>query len=85
MDEIKDTYCYKLLDGDEIVRIGITDKPHQRELHYERKRERGEYKYTDFRLGTKLRSREEALSKEAERIKKFERKYGRKPRYNKQL
>ena len=79
----QDTYCYKLKDGDEVVRIGITDKPHQRELHYERKRDRNEYKYTDFILGKKPMTREEAKEKETRKIKKLEDKFGKKPRYNK--
>ena len=83
MNEEKNTYCYKLLDGDEVVKYGITTKLNDRENHYNRRKERGWVEYTDFVPDDEPLTEENAKNEETNRIKDYENKHGKKPRYNK--
>lgn len=79
----KDTYCYKLIDGDEVVKYGLTKNLRDREHHYERRRKREWMKYTEFIPDREPRTREDAEKEERNRIKAYEETHDKKPRYNK--
>ncbi len=78
----KDTYCYELRDGNEVVKYGKTAHLRTRELSYERRRKRGWIEYTDFIPDKEPMTEEGARGEEINRIKAHEERYGKKPRYN---
>lgn len=80
--DVNTAYVYALLDGQEIVKYGKSREIHTRELSMYRKRDRGKLKFTDFKIIDGPMTEGEALQEETRLIMKFEKKFGRKPRYN---
>lgn len=80
--DINTAYVYALLDGKEIVKYGKSHEIHTREKSMYRKRDRGELKFTDFKVIDGPMTEGKALQEETRLIIEFEGKFGRKPRYN---
>ena len=80
--DVNTAYVYSLLDGKEIVKYGKSHDIHTRELSMYRKRDRGELKFTNFKIIDGPMTEGEALQEETRLIMEFGKKFGRKPRYN---
>ena len=83
MNEVKNTYCYSLIDHDEVVRYGITTRLNYTENHWKRRKERGWIEYTAFIPDKKSLTSKEAKKEKSRKIREHEEKHGKKPRYNK--
>jgi hypothetical protein len=80
--DVNTAYVYALLDGQEVVKYGKSREIYEREQSMNRKRNRGEIKFTEFKPIVGPMTEGEALQEETRLIKEFERKFGKKPKYN---
>ena len=75
----RDTYRYELKQGRKILQYGITDDPERREKEHRAKGKR--FSHTLI-VGPRV-TEDSARKWEDDKIDAYERRHGRKPRYNK--
>lgn len=77
----RDTYKYKLMDGNKILDIGITNDPQRRESEHKTARHRGRMKIFGIVV-----TEESAKKWEKEELEKYKRNHsGKLPKYNKRI